>query len=218
MKNEAIFTIDLLKGQAVPRKSTPGSIGVTAAATTVPVIIAIALFGIYVRNRIIISVHGHTIANYEAKISELSEAVELQKSFEKEKGAYSDCLEEVSNCLGRHTQWSPVLVTLVENMPDSVVLTGLDVKQRSIKRKVRQKDDPAKMTIVSVPVRTLMMTVAARPQSKSDQAIRNYSERLRSSSLLGPKLENIRISQGLGLLEGKSVVSYQIDCIFKAGL
>jgi Tfp pilus assembly protein PilN len=218
LKNETIFTIDLLKGQAIPRKSTPGSIGVTAAATTVPVIIAIALLGMYVRNRVVISVHGHTIANYEAKISELSEAVELQKSFEKEKGTYSDCLAEISNRLEVHTQWSPVLMTLVENMPDSVVLTGLDVKQRSVKKQVRQKDDPAKMTTVSVPLRTLTMTVAAKPQSNSDEAIRNFSEQLRSSSSLGPKLENIRISQGLGLLEGKSVVSYQIECIFKAGL
>jgi hypothetical protein len=218
LKNEIIFTIDLLKGKAVPRKSTPGSIGVTAAATIVPVIIAMALLGIYVRNRVIISVHGHTIANYEAKISELSEAVKLQKSFEKEKTAYSDCLAEISNSLGDHTQWSPVLMTVIENMPDSVVLTELDVIQRSVKKQVRKKDDPAKTTTVSVPIRTLHMTVAAKPQTKSDQEIRNYSERLRSSNVLGPKLENIRISQGLGLLEGQSVVSYQIECIFKAGL
>ena len=213
-----MFTIDLLKGQAVPTKSTPVSIAAAAAAVTVPVIIAIALFGFYLRNRIVISIHGQTIANYQAKISELSDAVELQKSFEKEKSAYSDCLSEVTSSLGRHTQWSPVLVTLVENMPDSVVLTKLDVKQRSIKRNVPQKDDPTKMIMTSVPVRTLQMTVAARPQSRSDRAIRNFSERLRSSSLLGPRLENIRISQSESMLGGLSVVSYQIDCIFKPGL
>jgi Tfp pilus assembly protein PilN len=213
-----MFTIDLLKGQAVPTKSTPGSITAAAAAVAVPVIIAIALFGFYLRNRIVISIHGQTIANYQAKISELSDAVELQKSFEKEKGAYSDCLSEVTSSLGRHTQWSPVLVTLVKNMPDSVVLTKLDVKQHSIKRKVPQKDDPTKTTTVSVPVRTLQMTVAARPQSRSDRTIRNFSERLRSSSVLGPRLENIRISQSESTLGGLSVVSYQIDCIFKPGL
>lgn len=213
-----MFTIDLLKGQAVPTKSTPGSITAAAAAVAVPVIIAIALFGFYLRNRIVISIHGQTIANYQAKISELSDAVELQKSFEKEKSAYSDCLSEVTSSLGRHTQWSPVLVTLVENMPDSVVLTKLDVKQHSIKRKVPQKDDPTKMVSISVPVRTLQMTVAARPQSRSDRTIRNFSERLRSSSVLGPRLENIRISQSESTLGGLSVVSYQIDCIFKPGL
>ena len=213
-----MFTIDLLKGQAVPAKSTPGSIAAAAAAVTVPVIIAIALFGFYLRNRIVISVQGQTIANYQVKISKLSDAVELQKSFEKEKNAYSDCLSEVTSSLGRHTQWSPVLVTLVENMPDSVVLTGLNVKQRSIKRQVPQKDDPTKMVSTFVPVRTLQMTVAARSQSKSDRAIRNFSERLRSSSVLGPRLENIRISQSESTLGGLSVVSYQIDCIFKPGL
>lgn len=213
-----MFTIDLLKGQAVPIKSTPRSIAVAATAVTVPVIIAIAMFGFYLRNRIVISIQKRTIANYETKITELSDAVELQKSFEKEKNAYSTCLSEVSSCLGRHAQWSPVLVTLVKNMPDSVVLTDIEVKQRSIKRKVPQKDDPKTMISTSVPVRTLQMKVAARPRSNYDEAIRNFSEYLRSSSLLGPKLEDIRVSQELSVLEGQDVVSYQIDCIFKPGL
>ena len=213
-----MFTIDLLKGQGVPIKSSPGNIAVAAAAVSVPVIIAIVMFGFYLRNRITISIQKHTMANYEMKIAELSDAIELQKSFEEEKSAYSSCLSEVSSSLGRYTQWSPVLVTLVKNMPDSVVLTGLGVKQRSIRRKVRQKDDPKKMVNISVPVRTLQMTVAARPRSNGDEAIRNFNARLRSSSLLGPKLENIRISQKLGTLEGEAVVSYQIDCIFKPGL
>jgi len=213
-----MFTIDLLKGQGVPIKSSPGNIAVAAAAVSVPVIIAIVMFGFYLRNRIAISIQKHTMANYEMKIAELSDAIELQKSFEEEKNAYSSCLSEVSSSLGRYTQWSPVLVTLVKNMPDSVVLTGLGVKQHSIRRKVRQKDDPQKMVNISVPVKTLQMTVAARPRSNGDEAIRNFNARLRSSSLLGPKLENIRISQKLDTLEGQAVVSYQIDCIFKPGL
>jgi len=213
-----MFTIDLLKGECIPRKSTPESIATAVTAVVVPLIIAIAMFGFYVRNKIVISIQKHTIVNYETKIDELSDAIKLQKSFEKEKDTYSSCLSEVSSGLGRHTQWSPVLVTVVKNIPESVVLTGLEVKQGSIRRKVRQKDDPKKMVDTFVPVRTLQMTVAGRPQSNCDQAIRNFSDRLRSSSLLGPKLENIRISQALGTLEGQDVVSYQIDCIFKPEL
>ncbi len=213
-----MFTIDLLKGQCVPRKSTPGSIAAAVTAVVVPLIIAIAMFGFFLHNKITISIKKNTIANYETRISGLSDAIELQKSFEKEKDTYNSCLSEVSNCLDRHTQWSPVLVTVVKNMPDSVVLTGLGVKQHSIRRRVRQKDDPQKMVDISVPVKTLQMTVAGRPQSNCDQAIRTFSDRLRSSSLLGPRLENIRISQALGTLEGQDVVSYQIDCIFKPEL
>ena len=213
-----MFTIDLLKGRGVPAKSRPRNIAVVAVAVVVPVIIAIAMFGFFLHNRIIISIKKNTIGNYETRISGLSDAIELQKTFEEEKSIYSNCLSEVSSSLARHTQWSPVLVTLVKNMPDSVMLTALDVKQRSTRMKVRQKDDPAKMIDVFVPVRTLQMKVVGRPKTNCDEAIRDFSELLRSSSLLGPKLENIRISQGLGKIKDQEVVSYQIDCIFKPGL
>jgi len=122
---ETMFTIDLLKGECIPRKSTPESIATAVTAVVVPLIIAIAMFGFYVRNKIVISIQKHTIVNYETKIDELSDAIKLQKSFEKEKDTYSSCLSEVSSGLGRHTQWSPVLVTVVKNIPESVVLTGL---------------------------------------------------------------------------------------------
>ncbi len=213
-----MFTIDLLKGRGVPAKSRPRNIAVVAVAVVVPVIIAIAMFGFFLHNRIIISIKKNTIGNYETRISGLSDAIEMQKSFEEEKSIYSSCLSEVSSSLAGHTQWSPVLVTLVENMPDSVMLTALDVKQRSVRQKVPKKDDPKIMIDVSVPVRTLQMKVVGRPQTNSDEAIRDFSELLRSSSLLGPKLENIRISQGLGKIKDQEVVTYQIDCIFKPGL
>jgi len=213
-----MFTIDLLKGQGIPAKSHPRNIAVAAAAVVVPIIIAIVMFGFYLRNRIVISIQKNAIANYETKIAGLSDAIELQKSFEEKKGVYNNCLSEVSSSLDRHTQWSPVLVTLVKNLPDSVLLTELDVKQRSVRRKIPQKDDPQKMIDTSVPVRTLHMTVAGRPESNCDDAIRDFSEVLRSSSLLGPRLEDIRISQGVCKLGEQEAVSYQIDCIFKPGL
>lgn len=213
-----MFTIDLLKGQGIPAKSRPEGIAIAAAALAVPVIIAIVMFGLYLRNKIIISIQKQEIANYETRIDKLSDAVELQKSFEYEKNAISSCLSEVSTSIGRHTQWSPVLATLVKNMPDSVVLTDLEVKQGSVKRKVPKKDDPKKMIEISVPVRTLQINVCGSPQSNCDKAVRDFRERLRSSAFLGPKLENIRVSQRFGTLQSRDVVFYQIDCVFKPEL
>ena len=213
-----MFTIDLLKGQRVPAKSRPRNVAVGAAAVVAPIIIAIAMFGFYLRNRVVISIQKNAIANFKTKIAGMSDAIEHQKSFEQQKNAYNNCLTEVSGNLDRHTQWSPVLVTLVKNMPESVILTALDVKQRSTKIKVPQKDDPKKMIDASVPLRTLQMTVVGRAQSNCDDAIKDFSERLRSSSLLGPRLENIRMAQGIAKLGEEEVVSYQIDCIFKPGM
>jgi Tfp pilus assembly protein PilN len=213
-----MFTIDLLKGQGVPAKSRPRNIAVGAAAVVAPIIIAIAMFGFYLRNRVVISIQKNAIANFKTKIAGMSDAIELKKSFDQQKKTYNNCLSEVSGNIDGHTQWSPVLAILVENMPESVILTALDVKQRSTKIKVPQKDDPKKMIDAAVPLRTLQMTVVGRPQSNSDEAIRDFSERLRSSSLLGPRLENIRMAQGVAKLGEEEVVSYQIDCIFKPGM
>jgi Tfp pilus assembly protein PilN len=213
-----MFTIDLLKGQGIPAKSRPESIAIVAVAFAVPVITAIVMFGFYLSDRIVMSVQEQRIANYEANIGKLSDAAELQKSFEREKKAIRSCLSEVSSTIGRHTQWSGILATLVRNMPDSMVLTRLEAKKRSVKRKVPKKNEPGKMIDVSVPVRTLQMSISGSPDYNCDKAVKDFRNRLRFSSLLGPKLEDIRVSQKSDTLEGRDVVSYEIDCIFKPEL
>jgi hypothetical protein len=213
-----MFTIDLLKGQGVPAKSSPRNVAIGAAAVAVPVIIAIAMCSIYLHNKVVLSIKEESIENFKTKIAGMSDVIEFQKSIEEQKNIYNNCLTEVSTNLERHTQWSPVVVTLVKNLPESVVLKSLEVKQRSTRIKVPQKDDPKKTVEVSVPVRSLLMTVVGLPESNSDAEIRDFSERLRSSNLLGPKLENIRIAQGVGKLDEEDVISYQIDCIFKPGM
>jgi len=213
-----MFTIDLLKGQGVPAKSRPEGIAVAAVTVAVPVVAAIVMFGFYVSNTIAISIYNQDAAKYETMIDGLSDSVELQKSLEQNKALYSSCLSEVSSVIGRHTQWSPVLATLVKNMPDSVILTGLNVQERSAKRKVPRKDNPEEMISVTVPVRTLKITVSAMAQSGSDRKVRDFRDSLRSSALLGPMLEDIRVSQRFDTREGRDAISYEIDCVFKPGL
>jgi Tfp pilus assembly protein PilN len=213
-----MFTIDLLKGEGIPVKSRPESIAMGVITLAVPVIVAIVMFGYYLHTQIVISIHKQGINNYETKIWELSEAVKLQKSFAKEKNIINNSLSEVEFSIGRHTQWSPILATIVETMPDSVVLTQLSVSQRSVRRKVPGKDDPEKKIDMSVPVRTLHMNISGRPQSDCDRAVKDFRDSLRSSALLKPMLEDIRVSQGFETVDGEKVVSYEIDCIFKPGL
>jgi len=213
-----MFTIDLLKGQGIPIKRKPWGVAVAAMVFAVPVLVAMVMLGFYLSNRIVIKVTKQEIVNYEKHIEALSDAVELQKSFEAEKNNMNNCLSEVLSSIGRHTQWSPILATVVENMPDSMVLTRLEVKQRSVNKKVPKKDDPKKMINVSIPVRTLQMSVSGRPQADNDKAVKDFKDRLRFSALLAPKLEDIRVSQKSDTFEGQDAVSYEIDCIFKPEL
>jgi Tfp pilus assembly protein PilN len=213
-----MFTIDLLKGQGIPIKSGPWGLVIAAMAFAVPVLVAMVMLGFYLVDRIVISEKKQAIVNYERYINKLSDAVKLQESFEKEKNNINSCLSEALSSAGKHTQWSPILATVVENMPDSMVLTKLEVKQRSANKKVPQKDDPNKMIDVGVPASTLQMSVSGRSQANNDKAVKDFKDRLRLSALLAPKLEDIIVSQKSDTFEGQDVVSYEIDCIFKPEL
>jgi len=103
-------------------------------------------------------------------------------------------------------------------MPNSVMLTGLEVKQHSVRKKVPKKDNPQEMIEISVPVRILQMSVSGSPQYNCDKAVRDFRDSLRSSAFLGPMLENISVSQESETLEGRDVASYEIDCVFKVRL
>lgn len=187
-------------------------------AIAVPVIVASMMFSCYLRNAIIISVKQDAIASYQSKVDKLSQAVKVRKSLAEETNLYADCLSEVKSSIIRHTQWSPVLTTVVENLPDSVVLTKLEVIQQHAKRKVPKKDDPKKTVDITVPLRTLKISMAADPRLNSDEAVRDFRNHLLNSSVLQQKLTSINVSQTSGSLGDQEVVSYEIDCVFKPPL
>jgi len=213
-----MFTIDLLKGQNVPVKSSPGGIAVAVATVAVPLTVEIIMFGFYLNNKIVVSVNEQKIARCQTEIGELSDAMEMQASSEKQKATYGNHLSEVKSSINKYTQWSPVLVTLVENMPNSLMLTKLEVRQHTVRKKVPQKDNPEEMIEKNVPVRTLRISVSGSPQYNCDKAVRDFRDSLRLSAFLGPKLDNIGVSQESRTLEGKDIASYDIDCVFKASL
>ena len=213
-----MFTIDLLKGQGIPMKSSPGGIAIAAVTVALPMTIAIIMLGFYLNDRTHLSIKEQEIVRYQAEIDKLSGDVELQDSLEKEKNVYKNCLSEVKSSLNRYIQWSPVLVTLVENMPGSVMMTALEVKQRSVKKKVPKKDNPQEMVEKTVPVRVLQMSVSGSPQYDCSKAVMDFQDSLRSSVFLGPMLESIGYSQESEKLEGQDVTSYKIECVFKTRL
>jgi hypothetical protein len=210
-----MFTIDLLKGQGIPIKRKPWGAAIAALAFTVPIFVAITMLGLYLSNRIVINVVKQEIVNYDKNIEALSEAVDTQKSLEGEKEDMTACLSEALSAINGHTQWSPILVTVVENIPDSMVLTELEIKQRSVNKKVPKKNDPEKMLNITVPLNILKMSVSGRMQANNDKAVKDFKDRLRLSSLLANKLEDIVISQRTDTFEGEDAVSYDIDCVFK---
>jgi len=213
-----MFTIDLLNGEGVPIKSRPEGIAIAAATFTVPTIIVIVLFSYFIINRVDISVAKHGIINYEKMTADLSDAVQLKVSFEKQRDDITKGISEVFSSLDRHIQWTPVIITVVENMPDSMVLTELQVREKTVRKTVPKQDDPQQSVDIIVILRTLSMSITGNSKGNYDSAVRDFRNNLLSSDLLGPKLEDIRVTKENELLRGADTVFYTIDCIFKTDL
>lgn len=212
-----MFTIDLLNGQGIPQKTKPAGMAVAAITVAVPLIAAIAMFTCYLRNATVMSIKKQAIAGYQGKLDKFSDAVKLHKSLQQEKILYTNCLSEVKSSLVNHAQWSGILTTVVENLPDGVVLTKLAVTQQHAKRKVPAKDDPKKTVDITVPVKSLKMSLAANPGSNCDEAVRDFRNRLFNLPALQPAtggIKSINVSQTSGKLGDQQVTCYEIDCIF----
>ena len=221
-----MFTIDLLKGEGIPIKSRPEGIAISVAAFVVPTIIAIAMFGFYLRNKVIISIQKLEVTNYETKTARLSDSMKLQKSFEKEKNAINNSLAEVTSSINRHAQWSPILAEVVKHLPASVILTELKINQDFVKKEVPQKvvsgekkKKRKKKVNINVPVRELRLSISGNPRLGSDKAVRDFRNTLRfSAPLVKAGLVNIKVSQDIDKIGDQNVIAYTIDCIFKPEL
>jgi Tfp pilus assembly protein PilN len=218
MNNVKMLTIDLLKGRGIPVRSNPDNIATMMVMLEIPVIVTIMMLGYYLHSDVVISIREQKIVNYERKIEKLSEAAALQEAVTNEKETIDSCLSEVAATINKHTQWTPVLIEIVENIPDSILLTGIDIKQGSVKKKVPSRDGNGGDVEVVVPVGILRINVREKSGFNHEQSIRDFEDSLRSSAVLGPQLDNINVSQGVDTLKGQDVVSYQIDCAFKPRL
>jgi Tfp pilus assembly protein PilN len=214
-----MFTIDLLKGDGRPVRTKPQGVAIFVATFAVPALIALVMVGYYTRNNIVISVRKQNINSLDIQIKRLSDAIKFRESSEKEKASITSCLTDIASAINKHKQWSPILMSLLENLPDSVVINSLDVKRGTIKRKGNAAVSAGKKIDPGVFVRTLRIKVSGNPSRNCDLEVKSFRDRLKASKDLGPKLDDVIIaSQGHEVVDNQDLVTYDIDCIFKPGL
>ncbi len=215
-----IFNIDLLKGKGRPAKSRPESMAVAAIAVIIPAVVAIIFLSIFLGNRVAISIKKNEIASYQKRLEseKLADAVKFQKSVEDEKKLLTNGISEVASNIGSRIQWSPVIETILKNLPESLAMTVLEVKEETKKVKKPKADEPGKMTDVPVAIKTLHMGMVANSQNNYDVAVKQFRSKLIEDSWLGPKLEDIRVAQEFEKVNDRQVVSYQIFLVFKPSI
>ena len=214
--NETLYTIDLLHGRGRPEEASPARTAVVTALMAVPFAIVFICFGIFSTNKIVIADSRGEIKKLDKQIAQYGDIQRRQGEAEAKKKLLNGYFTEVNSSLYRHKQWSPVIELVVESMPDSMVLTELNVRQKFDRQQVPQKDDPQKQISVNIPVRTLHMSLSGNIGRNLDKEVKDFCEKLRASSLLEGKISDIKVSQEFGTLDERETVEYIIDCYFKA--
>jgi hypothetical protein len=212
-----MFTIDLLKGQGVPAKSEPTSMAIVSATVAVPIIFALIIFGSFLTNKIKISVKQDEIKSLQTKInsSSLGDAVKNQNLLELERQSLTNSLAEVSMSISKHTQWSPVLESIIKNMPRNMVLKAADIKEEKRKGKKPKDDNPEKTVDTVALIRVLNLSLIGGIGGNYDDEVRAFRDALLSDSSLADKLEDIRVAQEMTKINDKEVISYIISLVFK---
>ena len=153
----------------------------------------------------------------ESKLnSELfEEAVRNRQLLKQEEQNLKNSLSEVSGAIRRRMQWSPVLEIIVNNMPKSMVLRSINVRQESRKVKKPQNDNPEKKVDVVVPIKTLVLSMVGTVNGNYDQEVRTFRDSLMAEKLLSSRLEDIRVAQEMDKRNDMDIISYEIFLVFK---
>ena len=172
--NTTIFAIDMLKGTALPARIKPLGIMLSVATCIVPIMLTIALIGLYNHNKIVTSISKKEISQLESKIEKISDAVNYKKSLDSEKQYFISCISEVNSSIEKFTQWSPILNDIAESMPGSVVFTDLEIDFEKMRKDVPKKDNPKKTVEKEYIVTIMRFVVSDVLNPESDKAIQDF--------------------------------------------
>lgn len=206
--------IDLLKGQGIPAKTTTEGLIILAITVVVPIIVAAGMVDWYIRTKMAIGMNEREMVRAKEKIEEYAPHVKQKESLEKEINLMNSKLSEVSHSLEMFVQWSPIFVTLSENMPGPMVMRNLTAQSQNVRKTTRRNNDPNKPVVISVPERRLVVNISGSKLGSYDTTVQQYQERLNNSPVLKPKLKEIIPSKETGTDESDQAESYIMNIIF----
>lgn len=215
-----MFKIDLLKGKGIKTKTSAGGITITVITVAVPVVIALVMAGCLIHSKITASIKQSKIANYQVRIDSSAQVLAFRRSLEKETNIISNRLSEVSTFIGNHIQWSPIIETVVRNIPNSMALTKLEAEQKMVKVKKAATGNSKQANIAASTafVRTLNVSISGSGAANYDKEVQEFKNNLLSSPLMSPKLDQIRVSRKSQEVEKKETACYEIECTFKPSI
>ena len=186
-----MHTIDLLKGQGLPAKTTLGSVFFAVLIFVLPLLIGAGMVGFYAINKTNIEIKQGEIERLEKVIADSEPNIIKTKSLVKECDLYTARLTEVSKCVDTYLQWTPVLIEISENMPDNMVMRSLSVANDGARSAVKRNTDPNKPLTILIPQRKMTAELVSSGTETFYTAVQDYQKKLKSSESLQSELKTL---------------------------
>ncbi len=185
-----MHTIDLLKGQGLPAKTTLGSVFFTAMIFVVPLLVGAAMLGFYLVNKIEIDVQQRQLTSLKNDIARLEPNVMRLNKLKNERDSYTKKLTEVSKCVETNLQLTPVLISVAENIPEKMLMNKLSVTNEE-NRGTRKISEPNKPLIIPIPQRKMTAELTGSGRDGFNKLVQDYQQKLKSEPSLKSKLKTL---------------------------
>jgi len=210
-----MYQINMLKGSQLPEKYWP-SILLAGIAFVVPIALAFVISIAYFNDKAALVTQDEKLSDYEFQLREMEDAKKRVDSVVLAIQKKTSSLSDVEEVLGRHIQWSDILIAISENLSDTLVVDKLDVMQRKVTRTVDKRYGDKKKITISIPARTLVISLYSVSVEGDDVAVRNLQRNLIEAEAFQRCVKDVVIAvREPDNIEGKEVVRYELNCIFK---
>ncbi len=210
-----MHTIDLLKGQGIPARTTFAGTVIIAVTVIVPILVFAVMLDSYLQDRLDIDNMKREIARFQIKIEEFAPQVKLHSSSLNQKALLTNQLSEVSRCVDTFIQWSPLLITVAQKLPGRLILNSLSTQSRYTRLATPEEKDKDKPVEIPVPERTMLLETSGRETGNYDIEAKDYLGSLKQSESIAERSSHEDFTFAPGGAGNQQTIVYKMNFIFK---
>ena len=214
-----MYNIDLLKGQGLPSRANFWLVVATGAAFAVLGLAAIFATGSYLYNRIACAGAEHAITGYESGFGKMAASLKERDALAAQKKEMDCRFAELAYAVDLQTQWSEFLYLVSRNLPKDLIVDRLEVEMSQKRIAAVKRADPKKKTTVSVPIRSVVISMYCEQGCDGDRAVQDFQRSLMESESFRECVSNVVVTaREPGQIDNRDVTTYKLNCLFKTKL
>jgi hypothetical protein len=213
-----MYEINMLKERQLPGNHWL-SMAALGVAFVVPLVLAFIMSMVYFEDKASLAIEQEALSDYEFQLREFDDARKRVDSIVLENQQMSASLSDVVEVLGRHSQWTDILLTISHNLPDTLRVNKLDVIGKMVTRTVDQRYGDKKKINISVPTRTLVVSLYSVSADGNDAAVRDFQRSLMVAEVFQECVKDVMIAlREPDKIQGNDVVRYELNCVLNTKL